>query len=74
MLIPVCVRVPVLSKQTVSILPLIMIFGGEIQKMPVLRSLSKAKLTPKLMAAGSVGGIVIVKLSENVMINPFKSS
>ena len=54
------VSVPVLSKQTQLMQPLMLMERGEMQKISALRRRDCAKTTPMVMAAGSAGGMMIV--------------
>lgn len=49
-IIPSYVRVPVLSKQIVSMIPPAITFYGDIQKNPHLSNLYKEKLIPTAIA------------------------
>ena len=68
-LIPYPVSVPVLSKQTVSIIPPSTNRGGEIQLIFSFFNLDNEKLTPIEKAAASYGGQIIVTRSEKVYNN-----
>lgn len=62
------VRVPVLSKQACFTLPPEIILFGEIQKISLFLSFSKAKIIPNVILTGNPGGTVIVIKSKNLTI------
>jgi hypothetical protein len=62
---PSSVRVPVLSKTKISVLPATLILGGEMQNMFDFFSRLMAKIIPHDIAAGSAGGtVMVIKSSE----------
>ena len=65
---PSSVKVPVLSKTKVEIYPAKFILGGDIQKMFFRFSLTIAKTTPQVIAAGIAGGTVTVSKSRALRI------
>lgn len=69
--IPSSVRVPVLSKQIVSIRPPTTIFGGLIQDIDFNLSLSSPKEIPIYKTAGKTGLTVIVTRSRSLTIISF---
>jgi hypothetical protein len=60
------VKVPVLSKQTVSTVPPDKIFGGLMQWIYLPLRVETAKVIDKFMATVSAGGIAIVIMSRNL--------
>lgn len=68
------VNVPVLSKHACLTLPPEMILFGEIQKIPLSLSFSRAKMIPKVILTGNPGGTVIVIKSKNLMIKSWVST
>ena len=71
---PSSVKVPVLSKTMMLILPLIFTLGGEMQNILLLFNLVIAKATPTDMVAGKAGGTVIVIKSRDLSITFAASS
>jgi len=66
---PSSVRVPVLSKTMIYIIPLTLTRGGEMQKIWHFLSRWMAKATPAVMVAGRAGGTVTVRRSRDLSIS-----
>ena len=52
----------------IETLPATFVLGGEMQTIPSLFSLERAKAIPTVIAAGRAGGIVIVMTSRDLSI------
>jgi hypothetical protein len=64
---PSSVKVPVLSKIIIETQPATLILGGSMQKIFQRFSYLTAKITPAVIAVGSIGGIAIVIKSKNLL-------
>lgn len=61
------VRVPVLSKQSMFIMPPTIVLFGEVQKICFCFIFSSAKIIPNVILTGKPGGTVTVIRSRNFM-------
>ena len=62
-------RVPVLSKTIILILPLTLTLAGDMQKIFLFFNLEMANATPTDIDAGRAGGTVMVIRSSDLSIN-----